>query len=617
MKQLKFILLCSLIFLMENMNAQDLISKIINDQDFDISKIYEFENSDLNKRNNSVGEVAKPALFSFKNISKEYNKSAVRQYKVHINIDENVASDIENSNYDQLLINLPITNKKSIELVLHESNLLSDNFEVVTNLGRKISVPGVYYQGTIRQYPSSIVTMNIVDNKVSLHIYDEDGYYDLQRDDSSTTEYKFMKNNESDTNDMLSCGVDHSKQKPIEVENLSKNVNNLPEGCIYINVYIDFSLYSVFNGDIEKITTHTFNIYSDVFAILGKDGFSLQIARLFIWETPDPYHLLNQFEKIIQLEQDISFNNELGFLHTGFPTGPGGVASGIGQGQWAVSRFFGVPNFSFGVRITAHELGHLFGSGHTNLCIWNGNNTPLDSCGEPFYNCEPVDVMEGGIMSTCNDRTSVFHPQVIERMQQIMIQNRLAYFKTCGGDCPSFIHITQNYLNGEENYYGANDRIHATNTIEAGARVGYFAGGHIELRPGFFADYKSFALVDISGCSQPSNIYSETQAIIIGSQKNLNDGLNVSKRINEEIQINVYPNPMDNRFEVNFELETTSDVQLHVFNIEGKLVTTFISTELKAGNHIYELDSSGIESGLYVIQLQTNNFSSSKKITKI
>src|SRR6185436_3196377 len=87
--------------------------------------------------------------------------------------------------------------------------------------------------------------------------------------------------------------------------------------------------------------------------------------------------------------------------------------------------------------------GHLLGSQHTHDCVWNGNNTRIDSCGDyaGYSSCgglvQPIRLPQGGgtIMSYCH-LTGVginfslgFGPQP----KQVMINNLNA--ATCLTSC--------------------------------------------------------------------------------------------------------------------------------------------------------------------------------------
>ncbi|MFT7350409.1 MAG: hypothetical protein ACI9XR_000108 [Flavobacterium sp.] len=69
-----------------------------------------------------------------------------------------------------------------------------------------------------------------------------------------------------------------------------------------------------------------------------------------------------------------------------------------------------MPTYSFIIFVIAHEFDHLLGSIHTHACAWNGNNTPIDGCGQQSRNAEgtcaqgpiPSTTVKGTIMSYCH-----------------------------------------------------------------------------------------------------------------------------------------------------------------------------------------------------------------------
>src|SRR4029079_15718221 len=42
------------------------------------------------------------------------------------------------------------------------------------------------------------------------------------------------------------------------------------------------------------------------------------------------------------------------------------------------------PTYSWNVEVCTHEMGHNMGSSHTHACVWNGNNTQIDDCGNQW-----------------------------------------------------------------------------------------------------------------------------------------------------------------------------------------------------------------------------------------
>jgi hypothetical protein len=74
-----------------------------------------------------------------------------------------------------------------------------------------------------------------------------------------------------------------------------------------------------------------------------------------------------------------------------------------------------------------------------------------------------------------------------------------------------------------------------------------------------------------------------------------------------------YPNPFNPTTEVAFDLPTSSNWTLDVYNIAGQLVKSF-SDYSDAGTVKVNIDASGWASGIYFYRLQANDFVSTKKM---
>jgi len=123
------------------------------------------------------------------------------------------------------------------------------------------------------------------------------------------------------------------------------------------------------------------------------------------------------------------------------------------------SGFSTVPTYSWTVEVLTHETGHNLGSPHTHACSWNGNNTPIDSCG-PTYNTQytegsctvvanPTATVGGTIMSYCHLLSNVgikfvngFGPQ-----PQRLIVNAINSASCVTGDSTALAFYTQQ-ING-------------------------------------------------------------------------------------------------------------------------------------------------------------------------
>jgi hypothetical protein len=75
-----------------------------------------------------------------------------------------------------------------------------------------------------------------------------------------------------------------------------------------------------------------------------------------------------------------------------------------------------------------------------------------------------------------------------------------------------------------------------------------------------------------------------------------------------------YPNPFNSVTNISFDLPSKSFMSLKVYDLIGREITTLISEELPAGNHLKHWNASGLSSGVYFYRLQAGSFSETKKL---
>lgn len=75
-----------------------------------------------------------------------------------------------------------------------------------------------------------------------------------------------------------------------------------------------------------------------------------------------------------------------------------------------------------------------------------------------------------------------------------------------------------------------------------------------------------------------------------------------------------YPNPFNPKTNINFSLSESGKVKLTVYNLLGQEVDVLINTDLSAGNHTAVFEGSNLASGIYFYKLETNEFTSTKKM---
>jgi hypothetical protein len=75
-----------------------------------------------------------------------------------------------------------------------------------------------------------------------------------------------------------------------------------------------------------------------------------------------------------------------------------------------------------------------------------------------------------------------------------------------------------------------------------------------------------------------------------------------------------YPNPFNPTTTIKFALPVESKVKINVYNSLGQLVETVVDNEMESGYHEVKFNASRLASGVYLYQLQANDYVSVKKM---
>ena len=80
-----------------------------------------------------------------------------------------------------------------------------------------------------------------------------------------------------------------------------------------------------------------------------------------------------------------------------------------------------------------------------------------------------------------------------------------------------------------------------------------------------------------------------------------------------DFSFNIYPNPFNLSSQITFKLAVMSDVELSIYNIQGKLVKAYINETLPPGSYVKNWNASGLSSGIYFISLESSGMKQVKK----
>ncbi|MBP6386871.1 MAG: hypothetical protein KA327_09665, partial [Pseudarcicella sp.] len=186
-----------------------------------------------------------------------------------------------------------------------------------------------------------------------------------------------------------------------------------------VAVDIDFDTYSKYRGDTLYIKNEVAEMINKISKIYEREILTkLVVVHVNIRKTKesDPYDgllVVSELNKVLKKEYSTGGSmawlpcDIATYLNTKGFTGAGGLASG----KHSTSPWGNLSTI-------AHEIGHSFGSPHTQSCNWAGG--PLDFCYATEGDCydDGLENIKGTIMSYCSRDMMTFHPTCIELMRK-------------------------------------------------------------------------------------------------------------------------------------------------------------------------------------------------------
>lgn len=78
-----------------------------------------------------------------------------------------------------------------------------------------------------------------------------------------------------------------------------------------------------------------------------------------------------------------------------------------------------------------------------------------------------------------------------------------------------------------------------------------------------------------------------------------------------------YPNPFNPTTQIQFTLPMESQVELGVYTVTGRLITTLVNEVRPAGTHQVTFDASDLSSGIYIYRIRAGDFMQTSKMTLV
>ena len=299
---------------------------------------------------------------------------------------------IKTNNSEYLRMSVPMEGQ-DVELQLYRANIFTENFqaELTSNPGENLKIDrGIHYRGIVAGAPNSLATISFIGDQIVGGIHYNDKQMSLVKLRNEDYHILFENKNLNHTLD-FDCQV-----LPIPDSELSNQIDEAVEksgsllDCVGVHIEVDQSFYQDQDSDLTSTTDYVYALFAQVTMMFANENIPVAISFLRIWDTPDPYGAGTELTDLRNQAYGTTNGNLVHLLHA---QGGGGVAylNGLCDNTFnvGVSNIFGffnnVPTYSWDVMVVTHEIGHNLSSSHTHDCVWNGNSTQIDDCGNKFF----------------------------------------------------------------------------------------------------------------------------------------------------------------------------------------------------------------------------------------
>jgi hypothetical protein len=395
---------------------------------------------------------------------------AILEKGVVFNLDEFVVARALSQPDEHMTLLLPDGLGGAIELELTRADIFAPGFSIKTSqptIEDLSDSAGIHYRGIVKGKERSLAAISVFKNEVM-------GFYSTETEGNSVVG-RFGGDNPN--NEHVSYAVRDLKVNPEFVCDTKDPEQTLPvsllqeseavaNACVRMYLEANFDLFQN-KGSVANTASYLTGLFNQAATIFVNDGIPVSISEIFVWNSASPYsgsstNVLTQFRTT-----RTSFNGDLAHLIT-LSQNFGGIAYvNVLCNQsfaYAVSdidpSFSNLPTYSWSVNVFTHEAGHNLGSSHTHACVWNGNNTAIDSCGpsagvpyEGSCSGAPLPSTNGGtIMSYCHLNVGVNLALGFGTQPRNLIVNRFnaaSCLVACGGGgCTSTPITVGQTLNG-------------------------------------------------------------------------------------------------------------------------------------------------------------------------
>lgn len=285
---------------------------------------------------------------------------------------------------------------------------------------------GIFFRGKVHGATKSIACLSILPQGVWAVFSVGKGNLNLvplKERVNGKTIYALFNDLELTEKPAFSC-LPISGEKPLNLSIPKLNPDKGGVGvdeCRKVSVFLECD-YQMFTDNGSSVN-NTVNWVQAMFLVVSElyfiEGIRLDVSEVFVHNLPDNYPTSSSQDALVAFGDSLNsrppFNGNLAHLLSSKNNSLGGVAylevlceSDFNYAYSNIyNSFAALPLYSWTVNVVAHEIGHNFGSPHTQSCSWplpGGGFGMLDSCYASEGGCYsgPVIPIMGTIMSYCH-----------------------------------------------------------------------------------------------------------------------------------------------------------------------------------------------------------------------
>ncbi len=359
-------------------------------------------------------------------LNRKIEKHAYRQLvskAIFLELAQDSLQRMKQEQPDNIMFYIPTSESDMLELALTKVNIKADDYRVLTETGEHHeNADNLFYRGIVKDGTNSVVALSIFKNEVRLMLSDARGNYVLGNlREKGVADYVFYNDQDLKIQHDFACETPDMPLPKLEHETLSHLQKSNSNNCIKVYIEATFEFYQD-KGSVGNTRDFIEGLFHEVATIYSNESINTTISEIKVWTSNDPYNEGNSVTALQSFRSNIgsSFNGDIAHLLSTASNGNGGIATvdalcfkSVAHAYSNIrSTFNTFPTYSWTVSVFTHEMGHNLGSNHTHACVWNGNNTQIDDCGNvatvtpnaPCYNPgNPIIPSNGGtVMSYCH-----------------------------------------------------------------------------------------------------------------------------------------------------------------------------------------------------------------------